>query len=152
MDGVRNIRIVAAVIELDGEVLLVRQQGPTDPESAWALPGGRVEPGETLIEALGCELRKETGMTLDAASPTLLYVSEMIDVEEAMHSVAFVFRVRVLLETAPIADPDGFIRESRFIPSGEAIQFLSLHPYLPMVEPPVAYLRGDNTTFWSYRV
>ena len=96
MDGVRNIRIVAAVVEIDGDVLLVRQQGPTDPESVWALPGGRVEPGETLIEALGRELMEETGLTLDTSSPTLLYVCEMVDVEDAMHAVTFVFRVRVL--------------------------------------------------------
>lgn len=152
MESVRNIRIVAAVIEVDGEVLLVRQQGPTDPEPAWALPGGRVESGETLIEALGRELLEETGLTLDAASPTLLYVSEMVDIEDAMHVVAFVFGVRVLAETAPIADPDGFIQEARFISHSDAISYLGAHPYLPMSEPPVAFLRGDRTTFWSYRV
>jgi ADP-ribose pyrophosphatase YjhB (NUDIX family) len=151
MDRVRNIRIVAAVVEVDGEVLLVRQQGPTDPESAWALPGGRVEPGETLIEALGRELLEETGLTLDTASPTLIYVCETVDIEDAMHAVAFVFRVRVLSQTAPIADPDGFIHEARFIRRTDAIELLTLHPFLPMAEPPTAYLRGISTTFWSYR-
>lgn len=152
MEGVRNIRIVAAVIEVDGEVLLVRQQGPTDLEPAWALPGGRVEPGETLIEALARELLEETGLTLDPASPTLLYVSETVDIEDAMHAVAFVFRVRVLSETAPIDDPDEVILESRFVRRTDAIEFLNLHPYLPMAEPPAAYLRGENITFWTYRV
>jgi 8-oxo-dGTP diphosphatase len=152
MEGLRNIRIVAAVVEIDGEVMLVRQQGPTDTEPTWTLPGGRVEPGETLIEALGRELLEETGLTLDAASPTLLYISEMIDVEDAMHAVTFVFHTRVLSDTAPIADSDGFVLEARFVPHADAIERLARHSYFPMAEPPVAYLRGENTTFWSYRV
>ena len=40
----RNIRIVATVVEVGGEVLLVRQQGPDDPEPAWALPGAVSNP------------------------------------------------------------------------------------------------------------
>ena len=117
MDGVRNIRIVAAVVEVDDDILLVRQQGPTDPEPAWALPGGRVEPGETLTEALAREIREETGLTLDAASPTLLYISEMVDAEDAMHAITFVFHSRLLAHTAPINDPDGFVIEARFMQS-----------------------------------
>lgn len=152
MEGLRNIRIVAAVFEIDGEVLLVRQQGPTDPEATWALPGGRVEPGETLLEALERELLEETGLTLDTSSPSLLYVCEMVDTEDAMHAVTFVFRVQVMSQTTPIADPDGFISESRFVSRTDAVSFLSVHPYLPIAEPPVAYLQGNRTTFWSYRV
>ena len=152
MEGLRNIRIVAAVIEVDGEVMLVRQQGPTDPEPAWALPGGRVEPGESLIEALARELMEETGLTLDEVSPTLLYVCEVIDPHDATHSVASVFRVRVRPDSGPINDPDGFIQEARFVPMADAIAYLGQHPFPSMREPTSACLRGDGATFWSYRV
>jgi ADP-ribose pyrophosphatase YjhB (NUDIX family) len=152
MDGVRNIRIVAAVIQIGSDVLLVHQQGPTDPEPAWALPGGRVEPGESLIEALTREVAEETGFTLDAARSTLLYVCEVFDPHDAMHAVTFVFRATVMSDRAPIADPDGFVHEARFVPLDEAAALLSAHPYLPMCEGPAACLRGDRPTFWSYRV
>lgn len=148
----RNIRIVAAVVEIDGEVLLVRQQGPTDPESTWALPGGRVEPGETLLQALGRELLEETGLTLDAASPTLLYVSEVVDRADAMHAVTFVFRARVMSGSGPVNDPDGYIQEVLFVPLSDAVSLLSRHPYLPMSEGPVACLLGKSFSFWSYHV
>lgn len=45
-----------------GEVLLIRRAKPplTD---AWSLPGGHVEPGETMLDAAHRELTEETGVT-----------------------------------------------------------------------------------------
>ena len=79
-------------------------------------------------------------------------LSEMVDIEDAMHAVAFVFGVQVVAGTVPITDPDGFVQEVRFVSRLDAISYLGAHPYLPMAEPPVAFLHGDRTTFWSYRV
>ncbi len=65
--------IVSALLRREVRVLLVREQGPDDPEACWMLPGGRVEAGESLLEALGRELREETGLEL-AGDPTLVSV------------------------------------------------------------------------------
>jgi 8-oxo-dGTP diphosphatase len=47
---------VGALVETDGRVLLIREDG------RWLLPGGAVEPGESHEEALVRELREETGL------------------------------------------------------------------------------------------
>ena len=52
---------VSASIWRDGKVLLVQRAKP--PVGIWAFPGGHVEPGEQLEEAVARELMEETGMT-----------------------------------------------------------------------------------------
>lgn len=53
------IRIVAAVIvDERGRLLLVRKRGTT----AFMQPGGKLEPGESPVDALGREVREELGV------------------------------------------------------------------------------------------
>jgi acetyl-CoA carboxylase carboxyl transferase subunit beta len=55
---------VGAVIVQDGNLLLI--QRAHDPGAGrWAIPGGRVEPGETLAEAARREVLEETGLEVD---------------------------------------------------------------------------------------
>jgi 8-oxo-dGTP diphosphatase len=55
---------VSAAIFRDGKVLLVcRAHAPA--KGLWTLPGGRVEVGETLVEAVKREVAEETGLTID---------------------------------------------------------------------------------------
>jgi 8-oxo-dGTP diphosphatase len=55
---------VSAAIFRDGNVLLVRRAG-APAKGLWTLPGGRVEVGETLVEAVRREVLEETGLTID---------------------------------------------------------------------------------------
>ncbi len=52
---------VAAVIFDDGRVLMQRR----DDTRRWGLPGGGVEPGETLRHAVIREVREETGLDVE---------------------------------------------------------------------------------------
>jgi 8-oxo-dGTP diphosphatase len=58
---------VAAVgaIALDaGRLLLIRRGNPPD-VGKWSLPGGRIEPGESEVDALVREMAEETGLVVE---------------------------------------------------------------------------------------
>jgi 8-oxo-dGTP diphosphatase len=57
--------VVAAVIEHDGRFLVTRRLAGTHLAGCWEFPGGKVDEGETLEQALCREIREElnTGIT-----------------------------------------------------------------------------------------
>lgn len=55
---------VSAVIVRDGEFLAVRRARPPM-QGLFTLPGGAVETGESLAEAVKREVREETGLTIE---------------------------------------------------------------------------------------
>lgn len=71
---------VGAIIVHEGRVVLIRRgQAPLLGE--WSLPGGVLECGETLREAVAREAREETGLTVEAGE--LLGVYERVTRDEA---------------------------------------------------------------------
>jgi 8-oxo-dGTP diphosphatase len=66
--GVETLWVVAAaLVDLDGRVL-VQQRPPGKPMAGlWEFPGGKVEPGETPEAALIRELTEELGIGVEAA-------------------------------------------------------------------------------------
>jgi 8-oxo-dGTP diphosphatase len=71
----RPIVAVGAVI-LDGDRVLLVQRGQEPLKGEWSLPGGAVELGETLEEALVREVREET--SLDVAVGPVVEVFDSI--------------------------------------------------------------------------
>ena len=67
---------VGAIVFKDDRVLLVRR-GKPPAEDLWAIPGGRVEIGETLQEAAEREILEETGIVIRARVP--VYTFDVID-------------------------------------------------------------------------
>jgi 8-oxo-dGTP diphosphatase len=58
---------VSAVILRDGEFLVVRRARPPM-QGLFTLPGGCVETGESLAEAVRREVREETGLVIEAGA------------------------------------------------------------------------------------
>jgi len=54
-----TIVVTAAVVERDGMFLVTRRQKGTHLEGYWEFPGGKCEPGETLVASLARELDEE---------------------------------------------------------------------------------------------
>ncbi|MGD9797072.1 MAG: NUDIX hydrolase [Acidimicrobiia bacterium] len=82
---------IGAVAVDDDRLLLVRRR-PEPGAGRWSIPGGHVEPGETLAEAVVRELLEETG--LEGVCGELVGWVERID--EHRHQVILDFFVEVL--------------------------------------------------------
>nr|WP_285505940.1 (deoxy)nucleoside triphosphate pyrophosphohydrolase [Actinokineospora sp. NBRC 105648] len=61
--------VVAAAIVRDGKVLAQERAYPTEAAGLWELPGGRVEPGESDVDAVARECQEELGCTVIAKEP-----------------------------------------------------------------------------------
>jgi 8-oxo-dGTP diphosphatase len=55
-------QVVSAIIRHDDQILMIHQ--PDDEGLYWFIPGGVMEPGELITEALSREVKEETGLTL----------------------------------------------------------------------------------------
>jgi ADP-ribose pyrophosphatase YjhB (NUDIX family) len=121
---------VAVVVERKGALLLVRHQKP-DRDPYWVLPGGRLEPGETIPECAGRELAEETGLA--AGFSGVLYVSEFL--REGRHTIDVVARMSLegneeaTLGSDPEVEPgtEPTLREVRWV-SVEELREIELLP------------------------
>ncbi|MBX3286083.1 MAG: NUDIX domain-containing protein [Actinobacteria bacterium] len=103
---------MGAVVVDDGRLLLVRRSAPPGP-GTWAVPGGGVEAGETLAEAVTRELREETGLE-GACGPLIGVVEVLPEQGEGRHVVVLGFEVRLFEAAEPSAGDDALV--ARWIP------------------------------------
>src|SRR5436309_337741 len=136
-----HLQIVAAVIERQGEIVLVRQGMPGRRAAVWELPGGGIESGELPTEAMIREVREETG--LEVLDPgTVLCASSSVDPATDDRATAYLFWVTQWWgELTGPADPKDPVREAAWFPLADAIRVLEAHPWPLTREPIVAHLR-----------
>ncbi len=104
---------MGAVAVDDDRLLLVRRgRGPA--QGLWSVPGGRVEAGETLAEAVVRELAEETGV--EGVCGALLDWVERMGSDH--HFVIFDFAVEVL-DPPEIPQAGDDAAEAAWVPLGE---------------------------------
>jgi 8-oxo-dGTP diphosphatase len=106
---------VGAVVVADERLLMIRRgRGPA--QGQWSVPGGRVERGETLAEAVVRELREETGV--DGICGELIgWVERMGDDH---HFVILDFAAMALDAVVPVAGDDA--AEAAWVPISDVTE------------------------------
>jgi len=82
-----RIEARGVIFDYDQRVLLVRQV-----RDLWVIPGGGVEPGETILEGLKRELKEETGLNIEPIR--LLWFSDEVSKEYKTHYISVIFLVQ----------------------------------------------------------
>jgi ADP-ribose pyrophosphatase YjhB (NUDIX family) len=101
---------VGAVIVQEGRVLLV-QRGREPMKGRWTIPGGLIEIGESLLEAVVRETREETGLEVEPVE--LVELLDRIHREEGRvryHYVIADYLCRVVGGTLAAADDAAAVR------------------------------------------
>lgn len=77
---------VGVLINAQGEFLLTSRPVGKVYEGYWEFPGGKLEAGETVEQALRRELQEEIGITIEAAQP---WKTEVVDYPHALVRLNF---------------------------------------------------------------
>jgi 8-oxo-dGTP diphosphatase len=114
------VGVAVAAQTADGRWLLIRRQDTGE----WALPGGTLEWGETLLAAARRELLEEAGTEVDGPLE-LCGVYSRPDRDYRFHGVTVLLRARVLEPQQPPRNPLE-IAEARLFADSELPSELSL--------------------------
>ncbi len=108
---------VDCIILVDGRVLLIHRRNPPH---GWALPGGFVEYGETVEDAVRREMKEETGLDLQDLRQFRVYSDPGRDPRG--HTVSVVFAARGIGKPEAGDDADRYrLMDLNDIPEAESV-------------------------------
>jgi len=127
----KTIRVVAAVIERDGQYLITQRRPTAVLPLLWEFPGGRVEPGESDAEAL----RREVRHRLDAEIEVGSLISFVSHAYESYVVDLHLYDCRLVSD----AHRAQAVHEFRWVRSDEFEQY----PFTPADEASMSKLLGE---------
>ncbi|MFI1577571.1 NUDIX hydrolase [Embleya sp. NPDC020630] len=144
-----RVQLVIGIVRRDDEILLVRESLGTGGEMLWSLPGGGVEDGELMHEALRRELREETGLLVGDPVRTAF----LLHIDSERHPSAFAAAFEIDQWSGNITPGDNDIEQAAFFPLPNALKLLGELDSAIQREPIVGYLSGAVApgTTWLYR-
>jgi 8-oxo-dGTP diphosphatase len=99
---------VAVFIWKDGAFLMGKRLG-THGENTWSIPGGHIEPGETLEQAVARETLEETGLSI--VQPRFLTYTEDI-FENGKHYITMWFEADWHAGEPVVNEPDKWVEQT----------------------------------------
>ena len=123
--------VCIGAIAIDEDDLLLIRRGRGVGAGFWSVPGGRVEEGETLAEAVVRELHEETG--IEGVCGQLVGVEEVLS--EGFHFVILDYAVSVLERVEPVAGDDA--AEAAWVPLSDVAE-------LPLTEGLAEFLHDHG--------
>ena len=128
----KTIRVVAAVLEKEGRYLITQRRATAVLPLMWEFPGGRVEAGETVQQAVKRELLHRLGVNIDVGK-LISFVSHPYE-----HYVVDLF-----LYECTLADPESALEPRavnafKWVASGDFDQY----PFTPADEASMNKLLG----------
>ncbi|AEC21953.1 hypothetical protein PT7_3413 [Pusillimonas sp. T7-7] len=125
------IEVAAGLImQPDGSLLLAQRPADKPWPGWWELPGGKIEPGETTLQALARELKEELDIDVTVATPWVTYTHEY---------PKNIVRLAFCRVTGWEGEPTGV--EGQQLSWVKLDGPLSVGPLLPATEPPLRWIR-----------
>ncbi len=131
------------VFNAEGEVLLI-QRGKEPRKGAWSVPGGKVDFGERVEDALTREVMEETGIQIEILG--LIDVLDLIGPRNAAtgeasekHYVLIDYLARAIGGTLQAGDDAA---DARFVPVSEAVTMVDWDETARMIEDGAEILAG----------
>ena len=86
-----HIAVRAIITNARGKVLILKRAGTKHGNGKWCLPGGNVEYGQTINEAVAREIEQETSLTCKEFD-FLFYLENLPSEESELHYINLAFR------------------------------------------------------------
>jgi 8-oxo-dGTP diphosphatase len=144
-----ELHLVMAIMRRGGDLLMIQQAGPGE-QPVWTIPGGRVEPGAFVADAVVREIYEETG--LRARGPGVLaFTVQVNERRDGWFATVWTSVVSHWEGTLEPHDPDGHVLEARWVPLEQAVLLLGLTSWHSLT---AEYLAGElePRSLWLRRV
>jgi mutator protein MutT len=126
MNEVKMQKVAAAIIEKNGKYLIAQRSKKDSLIGKWEFPGGKVEPGETLEEALKRELLEELSLEIIVGEPVCTI--DFFHNEKPMQMIAF--KIKSFLGNPKLNEHQAI----QWVNPSEFANYAFPEPDLPIIE------------------
>lgn len=121
-----RVNVASALIFDDSSKKILMVLNKSGDSSYWSIPGGAVEEGESLEQAVKRETREESGYEIEIKG--LYSIREALFKERGHHALLFTFLATIAGGEMKISDPDDEVKEVRWLNLDTANEWMT---YLP---------------------